>query len=311
MEARFHYVKLEDTCLYLTDSNALRKLVDGYIRKIRKIVQQIVPTDISKICILYLLQKKSYFTIYDTNHAEIKTINNFNGDLKDILPKNSLLSPTDVDHRCYICRDGHASQQSISCNNCSSIAHIFCAGLLEKPDSDWYCSQCMMEKAGNTFTSIQVLKGKSTNDPTCDIVFLSEFVIDSGVHELTFQCIKPHANDKIGIISEGDLDTLKKGHIGKTYLYQKTFGEYRYFWWCHTRTVRAITKASSNRIPIQGIGRWAAGHYIGMIIDCNKWTIQFKLNQCKSQIFDIEADIKYYAVLSMGDGDALYLYDMA
>ena len=314
MANKYDYIKLENDVSCFRDANQLNKLVDGYIRQIQRIVHnQIVPSDINKLCTSYILQThSSYFTIYDRTRAQLQTIYNSHGDSAAVLSvTNEPLSkngvPKSAKQKCCICRldSPQSNDNRISCKRCSKSAHLICA----KSNHNWYCKQCTI-LTGNKFQSIQVLKG--TGIGGTDIVFLSEIAINSGVHELMFQCIKKHPNDKIGIISEGDLDILKEKGIGSKYLYNPMFGKYRYFWWCHTKAARVFDgRATGQRITLQGIGSWEAGDYIGMIVDCDKWTIQFKLDDGKSQLFDIQPETKYYAVLTMGDGSPLYFYDLA
>lgn len=313
------YTKLKAELSCFRNAKQTDKLIYGYIREIQKLLSQIVPSEINQICIAFILQKNStHFTIYDKSHAQIQTIN----DSKHLLSITNEMVDISASHqKCNICRESVYDEPIYCEGKCFRLIHKDCikTGSTQSIDN-WYCKQCIMLK-DNKFQSLQILKGddKSEYLSTTDIVFLSDTAIISGIHELTFQCIKKHSNDKIGIISEADLDKLKGNGIGSNSLYRDTFGEYRYFWWCHTQSARLFEKGAKDRkIRLRQDGDdtsvtwwWRVGNYIGIIIDCDKWTIQFKLNDCKSQIINIKPDIKYYAVLAIGGVSTMYLYDMS
>eukprot|EP01084_Bolivina_argentea_P174336 302003_1 len=298
-----------------TDIKLLQMIIDGYIRNINSekknlnIMQYTIPQDINKMCIPYILETNSYFTIYDETHACLQTIYEQN---KPIITTNISNDEQSLDANdyCYICV---GSGELICCDSCPNASHLFCAGLLTVPNSEWFCGYCMIKKP-NPFKQYQLLQGKNTNDFTTDIIFISEIQIYIGVHELIFQCIKTHPNDKIGIIcfphhpnEEIDLNKLKTQQLGKIYLYNDAFGKHTYYWWRHTKNIRSHNK----RIRLQGIAKWDVGSVIKMIIDCNNWSLKYYHNQCSSQVISIDKNVKYYAVLAMGDAHSMYRYNIS
>lgn len=229
----------------------INRFMDGYLHSMEQILHQIIPLDIKQICIAYISAAKSYFTIYNEEYSELRTVNN---------------------------------------NDASD--HIHCS-----------ISRTNM----NPFESIQILKSKPFAGYVI-IKFISTMAMESGVHQLSFNCIRMHPNDMLGIISECDLNKLRNVHnnLHRSSLYHELFGQYRYLWWNHTGKVRY----HGGRIQLVGIKSWRNTDNIRMIVDCDKWTLQFELDTGKSQPIDIEPGVKYYAALQTVSSGAYYLYNV-
>ena len=102
------------------------------------------------------------------------------------------------------------------------------------------------------------------------------------------------------------MDTLKQNRIEDLPIYSNIFGESLYLWWSHIGKIRY----HDGRIQLQGVKSWNNGSNIKMIVDCNKWTLQFELEADKFQAINIEPNVEYYVALGTASGDNFYLYNL-